>query len=147
MSSGKLQARTLVRAQPFLAEDVYPTTLVTDGDALRTLFEIAAASCDRNELKGADTDSPDGNRFISTVGPLLDFAVFSTKIGVADIRITFDIGCTTVSMLSAPIPIPALTLVIIASGLRIPARWAETIFTNTSGDDAVVDYFAAIRSN
>jgi len=130
----------VVRATPYGAQITFVNEVVADGASIEGFFDIAIDITDPNALApGVVVSRP-------AVGPYLDACVFSDQIGELDVRVGIDAGILTRSILAAPIPVPANTMVPITM-LRIPGRFGGARFTNTSGVEAEVDFGIFIRSN
>lgn len=137
------QGREVVRMHPVTTQKTYIQQAVANGAILSVVFDIAQVTTERNQLFPPVTVSSSG---IPSVPPWLDAAVVSDQIGQLDVFITIDSGGLAVSLLAAPIAVPIYPLCATISGLRIPARYCTVQFTNTSGNAAVVDFGAFMRS-
>lgn len=135
-----IQARQVVRAQPYGTQITFVAAVVPDTDTLSATFDIQVIIADRNQAALGVINA------LQSVGPYLDVMVFSTGIGTIDVTISVDTGGGFRSMLVAPIAV-AVSVMTTINQLRIPARYGNVTFTNTSGGDATVDFGAYVRSN
>lgn len=137
-----IQARSLVRAQPYGAQVTYIQSPVANPGGLEASFDLAVVITEPAQFESGNF----GTTTIPAVGPYLDMTVFSTGIGTVDIQVAIDYGASTESILAAPLAVAANVMFVI-SALRIPARFVNASFTNTSGGAVTVDFGAFIRSN
>jgi hypothetical protein len=136
-----LQSRQLVRSQPYGTQKVYIQQIVANNGVLEASFDISVVIADRNQL--AAQASVTG---VASVGPYLDVMVLSDVIGTVDILFQVDNGGLARSVLAAPLPVAAGT-VLTVSGLRVTARYVYVDYTNTSGGNATTDFGCFMRSN
>lgn len=141
MAVSFLQSRQLVRAQPYRTQKQFSQQVVAAA-GLTAIFDVSLVVSDRNQL-GA------GNVALSlpSVGPWLDCVVRADQIGTIDILVAIGAtGFSLYSILPAPLPIVAGTLLVVASGLRITGRYIEVAYVNTSANTANVELGAFVGS-
>jgi hypothetical protein len=133
------QARTIVRAQPYRTQQTLVASAVANAGTLQNTYDVSSVVSDRNQLKAGLVNS------LACVGPFLDVMVFSDQLGTLDIQIAVDRGGGFRTMLSGLIAVPASSMTLV-TGLRIPARYVNVVFTNTSGVGATVDFGTYVGS-
>lgn len=136
------QPREIVRTQPYRAQQEYIGEVVLNNGTIGAIFDTLGVTTDPAQLVGAQVTAA-----IPAVGPFLDVTVYSTGIGTLDVILRMASTGQNLTMLAAPIAVPALTMFPAVVGLRIPARFVSVVFTNTSGGSATVDFCALLGSN
>lgn len=136
----KIPARNLVRSVPFAAQKTYLQSSVLNNGTLSVIFDIALVTTDPNQFANQTSVSS-----LPTVGPILDALLVSNHIGTLDVLVAVDAGGTFYSILAAPQPIAA-NIPGQINGLRVPGRYVELLYTNTSGVTALTDFGGYMRS-
>jgi hypothetical protein len=134
-----VQARELVRAVPFCAQQTFAGLVLVPGAAQVVEWDVAAGITDAGQLLagaypgigGANTPLP------HATGPFLDAAVFSTataagEAGLLTVEYAIDRGCVF-HLVTPGTAVPDLTFVNI-SGLRITGRFIRVTLSNPAAN-------------
>jgi hypothetical protein len=135
--------RMLVRSVPFSTPAAGITTPLGAGLGISVPFDVALAISDRNRI-GYST--PQAGFGIGT-GFFLDASMFMNQASTIDVLVTATLGGTPLSVMAGGVPlaVAASTLTLVA-GLRVIGSFVTVAFVNTSGVNATLEYFVAIRS-
>lgn len=136
----KIPARNLVRSVPFAAQVTFVQSAVLASGVLSAIFDIALVTTDPNQLQTGNVNS------LPTVGPYLDALIVTNQIGTLDVLAAVDAGGAFYSILPSSIAL-GVALPVQINGLRVPGRYIELLYTNTSGVTATVDFGSYMRSN